>query len=206
MQTTVWKRSGSSSGASTSPCRWPRSRARCRSGWRGSRKTVKVAGFRPGQGAAQDGRAAIRPAGALGRDFRARAGELHRCDPRAEPARRRLSAYRAAARRRRGRPMRWNSRRCSRSIPRCKIGDLSRRRDRASGGRGDAGGRRSHARDAARAAHDVTSPWTRAAQHGDRVTVDFTGTIDGVEFPGGQAHDFPIMLGEGRMLPEFEAA
>ena len=36
--------------------------------------------------------------------------------------------------------------------------------------------------------------------------VDFTGTIDGVEFPGGQAKDFPIQLGEGRMLPEFEAA
>ena len=36
--------------------------------------------------------------------------------------------------------------------------------------------------------------------------VDFTGTIDGVEFPGGQASDFAIVLGEGRMLPEFEAA
>ncbi len=47
---------------------------------------------------------------------------------------------------------------------------------------------------------------TRGAQHGDRVIVDFTGTIDGVEFAGGQARDFPIVLGEGRMLPEFEAA
>jgi len=46
----------------------------------------------------------------------------------------------------------------------------------------------------------------RAAQAGDRVHVDFTGTIDGVEFPGGQARDFPIVLGEGRMLPEFDAA
>jgi trigger factor len=46
----------------------------------------------------------------------------------------------------------------------------------------------------------------RAAQPRDRVTVDFTGTIDGVEFAGGQARDFPITLGEGRMLPEFEAA
>ena len=36
--------------------------------------------------------------------------------------------------------------------------------------------------------------------------VDFTGKIDGVEFPGGQAKDFAIVLGEGRMLPEFEAA
>ena len=46
----------------------------------------------------------------------------------------------------------------------------------------------------------------RAAQSGDRVQVDFTGTIDGVEFPGGQAKNFPIVLGEGRMLPEFETA
>lgn len=45
----------------------------------------------------------------------------------------------------------------------------------------------------------------RAAQAGDRVTVDFTGVIDGVAFPGGQAQDFAIVLGEGRMLPEFEA-
>jgi len=44
------------------------------------------------------------------------------------------------------------------------------------------------------------------AQGGDRVKVDFTGTIDGVEFAGGQAQDFPIALGEGRMLPEFETA
>jgi len=46
----------------------------------------------------------------------------------------------------------------------------------------------------------------REAQAGDRVQVDFTGTIDGVEFAGGQAKDFPIILGEGRMLPEFETA
>ena len=44
------------------------------------------------------------------------------------------------------------------------------------------------------------------AANGDRVVVDFTGTIDGVEFAGGQAKDFTVELGEGRMLPEFEAA
>jgi trigger factor len=49
-------------------------------------------------------------------------------------------------------------------------------------------------------------PVTRAIQAGDRAIVDFTGTIDGVEFAGGQAKDFPIVLGENRMLPEFEAA
>ena len=44
------------------------------------------------------------------------------------------------------------------------------------------------------------------AQNGDRVKVDFTGTIDGVAFAGGQAQDFAITLGEARMLPEFETA
>jgi trigger factor len=44
------------------------------------------------------------------------------------------------------------------------------------------------------------------AANGDRVTVDFTGTIDGVEFAGGKAEAYAFVLGEGRMLPEFEAA
>jgi trigger factor len=45
-----------------------------------------------------------------------------------------------------------------------------------------------------------------SAQNGDRVTIDFVGKIDGVEFPGGKADDYAFVLGEGRMLPEFEAA
>jgi len=45
-----------------------------------------------------------------------------------------------------------------------------------------------------------------AAQNGDRVTLDFVGKIDGVEFAGGKAEDFAFVLGEGRMLPEFEQA
>lgn len=44
------------------------------------------------------------------------------------------------------------------------------------------------------------------AADGDRVTVDFVGSIDGVEFPGGKADGYAFVLGEGRMLPEFEAA
>jgi trigger factor len=45
-----------------------------------------------------------------------------------------------------------------------------------------------------------------AAQEGDRVTVDFVGLIDGVAFQGGSAEGFSFVLGEGRMLPEFEKA
>ena len=46
----------------------------------------------------------------------------------------------------------------------------------------------------------------QSAQNGDRATVDFVGKIDGVEFQGGKADGFTFVLGEGRMLPEFEAA
>ena len=44
------------------------------------------------------------------------------------------------------------------------------------------------------------------AQNGDQVVIDFVGKIDGVEFAGGKAENFEYVLGEGRMLPEFEAA
>lgn len=44
----------------------------------------------------------------------------------------------------------------------------------------------------------------RAAQDGDRVTIDFVGTIDGAEFEGGKGEDFAFVLGEGRMLADFE--
>lgn len=47
-------------------------------------------------------------------------------------------------------------------------------------------------------------PAERAAQAGDRVTLDFRGTIDGQEFPGSSARDQPAVLGEGRLLPDFE--
>jgi len=60
--------------------------------------------------------------------------------------------------------------------------------------------------DVLRAQRTKYEPVDRAAHAGDRAQVDFTGTIDGIAFPGGQAKDFAITLGEGRMLPEFEAA
>ncbi|RZJ84527.1 MAG: trigger factor [Massilia sp.] len=44
------------------------------------------------------------------------------------------------------------------------------------------------------------------AANGDRVTVDFVGKIDGEEFAGGKAENYSFVLGEGRMLPEFESA
>jgi trigger factor len=46
----------------------------------------------------------------------------------------------------------------------------------------------------------------RAAADADVATIDFKGTLDGTPFDGGTATDFPFALGQGRMLPEFEAA
>jgi trigger factor len=46
---------------------------------------------------------------------------------------------------------------------------------------------------------------SRAAIKGDRVTVDFEGSVDGTPFAGGTATGVPVVLGEGRMLPDFEA-
>jgi trigger factor len=44
----------------------------------------------------------------------------------------------------------------------------------------------------------------REAGEGDRVTVDFEGRIGGEVFQGGSAQGFPFVIGQGRMLKEFE--
>ncbi len=47
-------------------------------------------------------------------------------------------------------------------------------------------------------------PADRVAAAGDKVTIDFLGKVDGVEFGGGKGENVAIVLGEGRMLPELE--
>lgn len=44
----------------------------------------------------------------------------------------------------------------------------------------------------------------REAEERDQVTLDFRGTIAGGEFAGGQGKDLALVLGERRLLPEFE--
>jgi trigger factor len=44
----------------------------------------------------------------------------------------------------------------------------------------------------------------RASADGDRVTIDFIGTVDGEKFDGGSATDMPMTLGSGQMIPGFE--
>ena len=45
----------------------------------------------------------------------------------------------------------------------------------------------------------------RAAKDGDRVIINFAGKIDGEAFAGGSAENYAFVLGQGQMLPEFEA-
>ncbi|MBM4219511.1 MAG: trigger factor [Gammaproteobacteria bacterium] len=49
--------------------------------------------------------------------------------------------------------------------------------------------------------------WTEVARgcgDGDRVTIDFEGRIDGAPFEGGKSENHVIVLGAGRLLPDFE--
>jgi len=48
-------------------------------------------------------------------------------------------------------------------------------------------------------------PAQRVAQNEDRVTIDFRGSIDGAEFQGSSGSGQQTVLGEGRLLPDFEA-
>lgn len=44
----------------------------------------------------------------------------------------------------------------------------------------------------------------RKSTDGDRVTIDFVGKLKGEVFPGGEGKEYPVVLGAGQMLPDFE--
>lgn len=52
--------------------------------------------------------------------------------------------------------------------------------------------------------HKTWVPVERPAQAGDRVTVSFVGTREGVPFEGGAATSILVEIGSGRMIPGFE--
>jgi trigger factor len=54
-----------------------------------------------------------------------------------------------------------------------------------------------------RATYEAAS---RAAQKDDKTVIDFVGKLNGEVFQGGEGKDYPVMLGAGSMLPEFENA
>ncbi|HEC73798.1 MAG TPA: trigger factor, partial [Methylophaga aminisulfidivorans] len=47
-------------------------------------------------------------------------------------------------------------------------------------------------------------PLKRGAKEEDGVKIDFVGSIDGEEFPGGKAENFQVIIGSGNMIPGFE--
>jgi trigger factor len=48
------------------------------------------------------------------------------------------------------------------------------------------------------------SPKEGAAATGDKLTIDFVGKIDGVEFEGGKGEGLDLVLGSGQFIPGFE--
>lgn len=44
----------------------------------------------------------------------------------------------------------------------------------------------------------------RPAQKGDAIRLDFVGSVDGKEFPGGAAQDYTLEIGSGSFIPGFE--
>ena len=52
--------------------------------------------------------------------------------------------------------------------------------------------------------HQTWKENKRKTKKGDKLTLDFTGRIDGEEFEGGKAEAFELELGAGRMIPGFE--
>jgi trigger factor len=48
------------------------------------------------------------------------------------------------------------------------------------------------------------APKAKKAADGDQVIIDFTGSIDGVEFEGGKAEETPLVIGANRFIPGFE--
>jgi trigger factor len=44
----------------------------------------------------------------------------------------------------------------------------------------------------------------RPAQKGDALKLDFVGSVDGTEFPGGTAQDYSLEIGSGSFIPGFE--
>ena len=55
-----------------------------------------------------------------------------------------------------------------------------------------------------RQAQMIAAPEGSAAESGDMVLIDFTGSVDGVPFDGGTGKSYPLELGSGSFIPGFE--
>ncbi len=47
-------------------------------------------------------------------------------------------------------------------------------------------------------------PVDRTAENGDRLTISYRGTVDDKEFSGSSTRDYVVVLGGGRLLPDFD--
>ena len=163
------------------------------------------AGLPARQGADQDGRAPLRLPGPPGS-----AVGLGAATPSRTRCATRTTAWRAC---RASSPCRAratsppsSSRRSSRSIPTSRMGDLAASkvvRPVTNGGRQ---GRRRHRRDAAQAARQVRERHARGRRSATSSTSTSRARSTAQAFEGGAGKNFTVVLGEGRMLPEFEAA
>jgi len=89
-------------------------------------------------------------------------------------------------------------------FPEVKVGDLSGREvEKVTASVGDAEVEKTI--DILRQQRTRFNHTERAAKDGDRVIIDFAGKIDGEAFAGGSAENYAFVLGQGQMLPEFEA-
>ena len=89
-------------------------------------------------------------------------------------------------------------------FPEVKVGDLSDREvEKVTASVGDAEVEKTI--DILRQQRTRFNHTERAAKDGDRVIIDFAGKIDGEAFAGGSAENYAFVLGQGQMLPEFEA-
>ena len=59
--------------------------------------------------------------------------------------------------------------------------------------------------EALRIQRQTWEPVTRGAQKGDRVVMDFKGTLDGEDFPGNSAKEYAVVLGSGTLVAAFDA-
>ena len=90
------------------------------------------------------------------------------------------------------------------SSPKVKVGDLSGQEvEKVTASVGDAEVEKTI--DILRQQRTRFNHTERAAKDGDRVIIDFAGKIDGEAFAGGSAENYAFVLGQGQMLPEFEA-
>ncbi|QHX35878.1 trigger factor [Spiroplasma sp. TIUS-1] len=55
-----------------------------------------------------------------------------------------------------------------------------------------------------RMALEKTKPATASIAKGDEVIFDFEGFVDGVQFAGGKAENYKLVIGSGQFIPEFE--